>query len=140
MPYCTDCGGVVSQYASHCGHCGSPIEGALARPNTSDTSKGNVQNPAPEAKRTTGFWWWDLSHRDKFRRTLFLWPFVILLVVLWAAGVLQPPFGIPVPVAILGLLGLGIWQTIHEYSKWTERFVTQAAIYSDVCFRFQVRD
>ena len=75
------------------------------------------QQPS-EPKRTTGFLWRSLSHRDKFTRTLWLSPFVLLIVVLWLAGYSEPPLGLSRPIAVLGIFGLWAWQAYTEYSKW----------------------
>jgi hypothetical protein len=81
-------------------------------------SNKRQEGPAREPKRTTGLSWWNASHRDKFRRTLWLAPFVVLIAVLWSTGYSEPPLGLSRPIAVLGIVALWAWQAFMEYSKW----------------------
>ena len=61
----------------------------------------------------------EASHAlSKFRWTLLLAPFVAVIAGAWLAGYVEPPLGLPVPMAVLGIFALWVWQAAMEYSKW----------------------
>ena len=48
---------------------------------------------------------------------MLLAPFVVLMAGVWIAGYAEPPLGLPVPTAVLGIVALWLWQAYMEYSK-----------------------
>ena len=54
---------------------------------------------------------------SKFRWTLLLAPFVLVIAGAWLAGYAEPPLGLSVPLAVLGIVALWLWQAYMEYSK-----------------------
>ena len=75
MSNCNDCGGAISQYASHCGHCGKPL-----------SEKSAKTDPGPETTQSgsgdwTDFKYWNKERKQKVGGTLLIACMVLIFIL-----------------------------------------------------------